>query len=209
MLGSVAKSTVQRYSRPAADGGNVGSVDHTSGFDRNGGKFVVSTYERLVVGVSGSASSAAALRWAAAEARLRGAEIWVVHAWSSPMETLAPYAPLHGVLSLDQQRQASRALLTAAIGHAFRFGCHGSGVGVRPILVEGDPVPVLLRYAADAHLLVLGRRLRSAHSEGIALGVVARACIANARCPAVVVAAAEVVDNVEASSSCEWHLCVG
>jgi nucleotide-binding universal stress UspA family protein len=80
---------------------------------------------------------------------------------------------------------------------------------VRPILVEGHPVPVLLQYAADAHLLVLGRRLRPAHLEGVALGGVARACIANARCPAVVVAAAEVVDNVESSSSCEWHLCVG
>jgi nucleotide-binding universal stress UspA family protein len=99
----------------------------------------VSTDERIVVGVSDSANSAATLRWAAEEARLRGAEIRAVHTWSSPMEALAPYAPLRGVPSRDQQRQASSALLTAAINHAFGSGSDRSGVGVRPILVEGIP----------------------------------------------------------------------
>lgn len=164
--------------------------------------------ERILVGVSGSANSAAALRWAAEEARVRGAEIWAVHAWSSPTEMLAPYAPVRGVPSRDQQRQASSALLTAAISHAFGSGSNRSRVGVRPILIEGHPITVLLRCAANAHLLVLGRRLRPGHQGGAALGAVARTCIANAQCPTVVVAAAEVVDDAEASSSSEWHLCV-
>jgi nucleotide-binding universal stress UspA family protein len=165
--------------------------------------------ERIVVGVSGSANSTAALRWAAAEARLRTAEIWAVHAWSSPMEMLASYAPLRGVPAHDQQRQASSALLTTAISHAFGSGSDRSGVGVRPILVEGHPIAVLLQYAVGARLLVLGRRLRPDHLEGITLGVVARNCIAHARCPAVVVAATEIADDAETSPSLEWHLCVG
>lgn len=169
----------------------------------------MSTDERIIVGVSGSANSAAALRWAAAEARLRAAEVWAVHAWSSPMETRALYAPLRGVPSRDQQRQASSALLTAAISHAFGPGSDRSGVGVRPILVEGHPVAVLLRYAVGARLLVLSRRLRPSHPGGIALGVVARACTAHAPCPTVVIPAAEVADDAETLSSSRWHLCVG
>ncbi|MDQ3760443.1 MAG: universal stress protein [Actinomycetota bacterium] len=158
--------------------------------------------------MSGSANSTAALRWAAAEARLRGADIWAVHAWSSPMEMLAPYAPLRGVPSRDQQRQASSTLLTAAINHALGSGSDRFGVGVRPILVEGRPVAVLLRYAVGARLLVLGRRLRRGHLDGVTLSVVARTCITHARCPVVIVGAPERADDAETLSSPEWHLCV-
>lgn len=166
----------------------------------------MSADERIVVGVSGSANSAAALRWAVAEARLRDAEIWAVHAWSSPMEMLAPYAPVHGVPSRHQQRQASNALLTAAVCHAFGPGADEPETGVRSILVEGHPAAVLLRYAVGARLLVLGRRLRPSHPGGIALGAVARTCIAHAPCPTVLIAA-EVADDAETSSSSQGDLC--
>lgn len=116
---------------------------------------------------------------------------------------LAPYAPLRGVPSPEQQRQASSGLLSATIRHVL-----GSEVGVRPVLVEGHPAAALLRYAAGAGLLVLGRRRRPGHSDGIALGAVARACITNAQCPAVVVAAAEVVDGAENPLSSGCH-CIG
>ncbi|MGH3985060.1 MAG: universal stress protein [Pseudonocardiaceae bacterium] len=161
------------------------------------------------MGVSGSANSAAALRWAAAEARLRTAEIWAVHTWSSPMEMLAPYVSMRGVPSYDQQRQVSRALLAAAISHAFGPGSDGCEAGVRSILVEGHPAAVLLRYAAGARLLVLDRRLRPRHPGGVVLGVVARTCIAHAPCPTALIAASEVADDVEASSSSQEHICVG
>jgi hypothetical protein len=133
----------------------------------------------------------AALRWAVTEARLHGTEVWAVHAWSSPMKMLAPYAPRRGVPSREACRQASGALLTAVIRSV--CGSEGSAVGVRPILVEGHPIPVLLRYAAGAHLLVLGRRLRSRNADGSTLGVVVRTCLAYARCPTVIIGATEVV----------------
>lgn len=162
---------------------------------------------RIVVGVSGSPSSTAALRWAASEARLHTAEIWAVHAWSAPMETFAPYAPRHGVPTREQQREVSSALLTAAIRYA--SGSDGCGVIVRPTLVEGRPIPVLLRYSANAHLLVLGRRLRPYQVDGIALGAVARVCMANARCPTVLIPGADVVADAKASPYPGRRLCVG
>jgi nucleotide-binding universal stress UspA family protein len=160
---------------------------------------------RIVVGVSGSRNSVAALRWAALEARQHAAEIWAVHAWSAPMEMLAPYAPLRGVPSRDQQREASGALLTAAIKYA--IGSEGSGIVVRPTLVEGPAIPVLLRYAAGADLLVLGRRLQTSQVDDIALSAVARVCLLNSRCPTVLIAGADVVDGAEIPLSCAWHLC--
>jgi hypothetical protein len=84
--------------------------------------------------------------------------------------------------------------LTAAI-HCV-CGSEGSAVGVRPILIEGHPIPVLLRYAAGAHLLVLGRKLRSSDGDGSTLGAVARTCIAYARCPTVIISA-EVTDDAK------------
>jgi nucleotide-binding universal stress UspA family protein len=154
---------------------------------------------RIVVGVSGSPNSLAALSWAAREARLRAAEICVLHAWSSSMDKLAPYAPRRGVPSRDQEREASSTLLSAAIRYAVGSGV--AGVIVRPALVEGSAIPTLLRYAASADLLVLGRKRRPGQPDSIALGAVARACILNSRCPVVFIAGADVVADA--------NLCVG
>lgn len=41
----------------------------------------------ITVGVDGSEGGGAALRWAAAEARLRGARLRAVHGWSIPAAT--------------------------------------------------------------------------------------------------------------------------
>ncbi len=156
---------------------------------------------RILVGVSGSPNSLAALSWAASEARLHAAEICALHVWSSSMEKLAPYASQRGVPSREQEREASSTLLSAAIRYAVESKV--AGVVVRPILAEGPPIPVLLRYAASADLLVLGRRRRSSQADSIAVGAVARACILNSRCPIVFIAEANVVVGHGS------HLCVG
>lgn len=162
---------------------------------------------RIVVGVSGSANSTAALRWAVREARLHAAEVWAVHAWSSRLETLAPYAPRRGVPSRDQQRELSSALLTSAIRCAVES--KGSGGVVRPVLVEGFPARILLGYTASADLLVLGRRLGPNPVGGIALGAVARSCISNSLCPIVTIPAEKIVADVDTLSSTGRRLCVG
>jgi nucleotide-binding universal stress UspA family protein len=161
---------------------------------------------RIVVGVSGSPNSTAALRWAVREARLHAAEVWAVHAWSSRMEMLAPYAPRHGVPSRDRKRKLSSALLASAIRRALES--KGSGGVVRPVLVEGVPSRILLSYAASADLLVLGRRLGPNPVDGIALGAVARSCISNSLCPVVFIPAANAVADADTLLSTGWHLCV-
>jgi nucleotide-binding universal stress UspA family protein len=161
---------------------------------------------RIVVGVSGSSNSTAALRWAVSEARLRAAEVWAVHAWSSRTEMLAPYAPRHGLPSRDEQRELSSALLTSAIRRALES--KGSGGVVRPVLVEGVPARVLLGYAASADLLVLGRRVGPNPLDGIALGAVARSCISNSLCSIVFIPAVNVGADTDTLSSTGWHLCV-
>ena len=57
----------------------------------------VSAVRRIVVGVDGSAESAAALRWACREAALRGAEVHAIYVREAPYYSLASYAvPAHG-----------------------------------------------------------------------------------------------------------------
>lgn len=46
--------------------------------------------KRIVVGIDGSAESKQALRWAAAEAKLRGAVLRVVHTWFFPYIAAGP-----------------------------------------------------------------------------------------------------------------------
>jgi nucleotide-binding universal stress UspA family protein len=156
------------------------------------------TAERIVVGVSGSVNSLAALRWATTEAHLRAAEIWAVHAWSSPLDTMAIYASRRGMLSHEQQREAANKLLAAALCNAWETELDRPVIRGRPILVKGYAIPVLLRYAADADLLVLGRSLRRQEFDGsFLLGMVARTCIANSRCPVVAVAATEMITGAK------------
>lgn len=157
--------------------------------------------ERIVVGVSGSVNSMAALRWATIEARLRAAEIWAVHAWTSPLDTMAVYASRRERLSHEEQQKAARELLAAAVRNTWEGELDRPVIRGQPILVKGYAIPVLLRYAADAHLLVLGRSLRHEDFDGsIFLGAVARTCIARSRCPVVAVTATEVVSGVKDSS---------
>ena len=79
---------------------------------------------RIVVGVDGSKNSIAALRFALAEARVRGSEVEVIHAWRMPSVLRVPgpevagYAPVT-VRELEQMasdlRRRAEDLVSAAI----------------------------------------------------------------------------------------------
>jgi nucleotide-binding universal stress UspA family protein len=139
---------------------------------------------RIVVGVNGSQPSLAALRWAAGEARLRGARLHVVYVWDGSQRRLAPYARLDGRLTPSQERMMARARLTVALRAA--FGADTPEEIITTELAEGLVARVLLDRAAGAELLVLGASgLRS--RAGLAAGPVARACLGQASCPVVVV----------------------
>ncbi|SRR6266851_2962513 len=142
---------------------------------------------RIVVGVDGSAASAAAVRWAVREARLRHTTVHLVCAFDSDTRLRAPYASWSWVTREDERYAAARALLTATAELA------------RPRLPPGrlttelahePPVQALLDRAADAEMLVLGttRFARESGQPPRAIGPVARACLRLVHCPVVVVA---------------------
>jgi nucleotide-binding universal stress UspA family protein len=150
---------------------------------------------RIVVGVAGSAASAAAVTWAAREAELRGAVLHAVHAWEPAERGRAPYAPgPHGGHRDDERAAAGllRTVVQQALGAA-PSGLDGPLPGtVGPLLeaAEGLAVQVLLNCASGAELLVLGGSRPAPDGAGrpaADLGPVARACLRSAPCPVVTV----------------------
>jgi nucleotide-binding universal stress UspA family protein len=141
--------------------------------------------QRIVVGVKRSAASLAALRWAAAEARLRRVPLHVVHAWE-PVAHPASYAILGDSPASGQERHRANDNL-AAITHA-AFGA-GLPPGITVEVTEGRAERILADRSRDASLLVLGATA-DAGVTGRPAGPVIRACMRIARCPLVIINAA-------------------
>ena len=141
---------------------------------------------RILVGIDGSAAAAAALRWAAAEARSRGLRLHVVYVRDRDDQELAPYAPLGDSTGDDLPVPPETALklaVHAALGPHLPLACLLEAA-------EGLPVHVLLDRAEGAQMLVLGNSrpgTRRAGGPTDPLGPVARDCLRDAPCPVVVV----------------------
>jgi nucleotide-binding universal stress UspA family protein len=151
---------------------------------------------RVVVGVNGSVASRAALRWAVHHAERTGSAVHAVAVWQPPA-SVGPDGrgpvPDHGPdeASDGQAREwLGEALVGLANGgraaSGFRARVHGH-------TEEGDPAEVLLSYARDAELLVLGNDGRGAVAEAV-LGSVSSTCTRRARCPVVLVPHPAAVD---------------
>ncbi|MEW5812918.1 MAG: universal stress protein [Actinomycetota bacterium] len=97
---------------------------------------------RVVVGVDGSASATAALRWAVAEARLRGAPLSVVHVAADIDDGYANACPDD---VLDEA--LSVASVDADVGTP----------AVAGLRLTGQPVSELVEQSLDAGLMVVGR----------------------------------------------------
>ena len=143
-------------------------------------------HSRIVVGVYGSAGSAAAMRWALHEARLRHARIHLVCACYRDARLRASYAPSSWVTRQDDPYAAVRALFSAAADLARRYLPPGR---LTTELVDESPARALLDRCADAEMLVLGtgRPALRPGQPSPAMGPVARACLRLAPCPVVVV----------------------
>ena len=138
--------------------------------------------ERVVVGVDGSESSLRALRWAADEARRRGATLDVVHAWHLPYAAGYPYLAAYGDLGVFEEE--GRAILDRALTETNLKDAEG----VEPIFVHGGPARVLLDTAKGADLLVVGSRGLGGFA-GLLLGSVSHQVALHAPCPAVIIPA--------------------
>jgi nucleotide-binding universal stress UspA family protein len=149
------------------------------------------TQQPIVVGVDGSAASAAALRWAVAEARLRGAPLRLVHAYQPPMLPFATPGIAGAAVPLpsdDVERlgtlaeEHGRSVLAEAVGE---LGSDADDLDVQQQLVEGPPATMLIAIARGAALLVLGSRGRGGFA-GLLLGSVSQQCAQHPPCPVVI-----------------------
>ena len=143
---------------------------------------------KIVVGVDGSPGGMAALRFAADEARLRGAELHVVSAWDVP--ALA-YETGIGQPMLDVSEFERHAETTARDTLA-EAAPELHDLDVATVHRQGHAAEVLVAEAADADLLVVGSRGLGGF-RGLVLGSVSQQCAHQAPCPVVIVppAAAE------------------
>lgn len=141
------------------------------------------------MGVDGSEESAAALRWAVEEAKLRDARVEAVHAWNYVPMTAA------GDSGLVPMAWAESAEMLEATHEAAIRGAEqqvesvlGADHGVTVSLVQGDASEALLDSAKGADLLVVGNRGRGAFREAL-LGSTSGRVADHAPCPVVIVRA--------------------
>jgi nucleotide-binding universal stress UspA family protein len=136
---------------------------------------------RVLVGVDGSAGSAAAVRFALVDARLRGGELHLVHAW---IDTVSGYGGAPWAVPTTTRREEADDVLREAMQSAWGDG--SPGVQVRAETIEGVDWDVLTEVAEAADLLVVGSRGRTGWSS-LLLGSVGLRCITYAPCPVAVV----------------------
>nr|BFD81804.1 universal stress protein [Streptomyces sp. Xyl84] len=135
---------------------------------------------RVVVGVDGSPSSYAALRWAVRYARLVGGVVETIHAWDTPSDVGWTGPAIDPEFDLEQARERFAEELDSV------FADQQRPAGLREHLVEGDPSEVLIRASQGAEVLVVGSRGRGAFRRAM-LGSVSQRCAQHAACPVVVV----------------------
>lgn len=139
---------------------------------------------KVVVGVTGSPGSLTALHRAAAEARVRGAELRVVLAWQAPAGELGSHNGL-GPCALAECRAAAVERLRDALDTAFGAGV--PGVTLAGFTVRGTAGAALVDTARDPEdLLVVGTGSRTALRRLVRPSV-ARYCLVHAACPVLVV----------------------
>ncbi len=134
---------------------------------------------RIVVGLDSSAESARALTWALDEARLRGAELNLVHAYPTPELVALP-----AVVTLpsdDELRAAAREVIDEQLQ---KVGA-GDEVEITTTVRSGGAAAVLCEVAEGADLLVVGARGLGGF-RGLLLGSVTHQVVAHAPCPVVV-----------------------
>src|SRR5215472_4624452 len=140
----------------------------------------------VVVGVSGSAASMAALLWASGEARRRGTRLRVVQA-RQPNPVRAQYAgTVTPALGCGQEALSPAGagglavMVRAALGDTARSDMSTE-------VIEGVPERALIEASDGADMLVLGSGGQSpvAHADPLIvdrpIGPVIRACLSHAR----------------------------
>jgi nucleotide-binding universal stress UspA family protein len=140
-----------------------------------------SAAKRIVVGVDGSGSSVGALRWAADEARRRGAGLHVVTCWTQPV-VLSPTS-LATIPATGLERDA-RELAEKEIANVLGESTEDLDVSVE--VIEGPAALRLLEFGNVAEMIVVGSRGRGGFA-GLLLGSASQHLAEHAPCPVVII----------------------
>jgi nucleotide-binding universal stress UspA family protein len=141
--------------------------------------------QRIVVGVDGSSSSRAALRWAVRQAELTGADVEALTAWRAP--TLVglggQFAEVDARGSEDGTiKAAAESMLRAEIDEV--AGPHGAQIKAQ--VGEGSAAQLLLDVADGATMVVVGSRGHGGLT-GTLLGSVGQTLAQHAPCPVLII----------------------
>jgi nucleotide-binding universal stress UspA family protein len=145
---------------------------------------IESTGQQLVVvGVDGSAESAAAVDWVRHYATATGARVRAILAWHYPGAVGGPPIEVAPEAIHSQTEQQMRETLDGVITQVYGGA---APAGVEAVLGYGHPAQVLIEASKEAGLLVVGRRGHRAFA-GMMVGSVSLHCVTGAFCPVVVV----------------------
>ena len=135
----------------------------------------------IVVGVDGSVSAEAALKFALKEAALRGASLRVVCAWETAPDV--PKGDVYPAEEFARYPKEQHAILDRALARAAEVEpsviCEGK-------VLAGQPASVLVEEAQHADMLVVGSRGRGGFAS-LLLGSVSQQVAHHAQCPLVIV----------------------
>lgn len=167
LLGSVSRACIEHATCPIA-------VIHARTADAP-----VVDPPRVVVGTDGSADAMVAMRWAADEARARGAVLQVLHSWQLPL--IGGY--LDGAPQFDAAQLEGYATRTLESAIA-ELGA--DDLPVESVLVTGGAAGALIDASEGASVVVVGRRGLS-RLAGFLLGSTSSRVAQHANAPVVLV----------------------
>lgn len=132
----------------------------------------------IVVGVDGSQTSKAALRWAVKLAPALGCTVEAITAWEFPViVTMAGGGVLPGTWVPEDD---AKKVLEETIADV------APGSDVQAVIAEGHPAHVLVEASKHAEMLVVGSRGLGGF-RGALLGSVSSAVSQHAKCPVLVI----------------------
>jgi len=140
----------------------------------------------IVVGVDGSPGSEGALRWAAKQAQLTGAELHAITSWQTP-SAYGYYVDYSDADAAAEAQKTLEQVISKSLGIP-------PSVPVVTSVVKGQPAEVLVEASRSAELLVVGSRGRGGFTAML-LGSVSQHCVQHAACTVVVVRPPQKTDT--------------
>lgn len=140
----------------------------------------------VVVGIDGSTTGQRALEWAAREAKLRDAQLRVVHAYRTEWVYYPEYAAVRTIVAPTNLESEAKQVVDGAID---RLGDLAGEIEISThVINDANAANALLECAADADLVVVGSRGLGGFA-GLLLGSVSQKVAHHTEVPLVIVPA--------------------